>query len=388
MQVKGLLRYLGYISYSVLVVSLYPISSLLVHTKRNAFYKNSCLHISYMVHIPWYTVKLLRKHGINARYLAIGCSPVWDKCDYQFVPSRWRCIRAVQEFLFFWRVVAKYEVIHFHFMITLCDTGWELPLLRRLGRKLVFQYRGCEIRDREKNVRLHPEMNICEDCDYGATACKGEINLKRRRLANKYGDLSLITTPDLSDFAPDAIYLPFFAPEIEPAVSWKQKRGAHRLKIVHATNHPGIEGTEYIQKAIDNLVNQGYEIDFVSLTNSSHDRVLEEFATADLTIGKMKMGYYANAQIESMVMGVPTITHVRPEFMTEELRESGFIFSTLNELEETIRYYLDHPEELLMKRRIARSTILRIHNNERLVDQLVRMYQSLRCRENLVMFPV
>ena len=56
-----------------------------------------------------------------------------------------------------------------------------------------------------------------------------------------------------------------------------------------------------------------------------HDQVIKAFSEADLAIGKMKMGYYANTQIESMVIGVPTITYVRPEFITKELQDSGFI---------------------------------------------------------------
>jgi len=36
--------------------------------------------------------------------------------------------------------------------------------------------------------------------------------------------------------------------------------------------------------------------------------------------GKFTVGYYANAQIETMACGVPTVTYVREEFLTEQLR--------------------------------------------------------------------
>lgn len=111
-----------------------------------------------------------------------------------------------------------------------------------------------------------------------------------------------------------------------------------------------------------------------------YERVLEEYRTADIAIGKMKMGYYANGQIESMAMGVPTITYVRPEFMTEELMESGFIFSDLRRLEETLKHYLDNRGELSKKREIARSSILRLHDNDRIAQQLVDLYGSLKKR--------
>lgn len=148
------------------------------------------------------------------------------------------------------------------------------------------------------------------------------------------------------------------------------------IKIVHVTAHPGIEGTRYIEHAIQNLKAKGYRINFVFLRNVPHTRVMEELRTADLSIGKMKMGYYANAQIEAMAMGVPTITYVRPEFMTEELANSGFIFSTIDDLEATLEYYLLHPEELERKRRIARSSILSLHDNAALARRLIEFYAS------------
>ncbi len=349
----------------------------LIRLRRNSCYPNSVLHISYMVHIPYFTVGILRAHGMKADYMAIGRSEVWNKCDFQVSYSRNPLVAALQSFILFWTIVAKYETIHSHFMQTMSQHGWELPVLKRLGRKIVIHYRGCEARQRKKNVQLHPDMNICQECDYDAYCENDEVVRKRRALAERYGDLFLVTTPDLKDFVPGAVHQTFFAPEI-PINDSAESKPHSRIKIVHATNHPGIEGTSAIKEAIDRLKGKDYDIDFVFLKGVPYERVLEEYRTADMAIGKMKMGYYANGQIESMAMGVPTITYVRPEFMTEELKESGFIFSDLQRLEETLKYYLDNPGELAKKRKVARASILRLHDNDKLALQLIGLYGSLR----------
>lgn len=344
---------------------------------KNIKYDNSVLHISYMVHIPYYTTRTLRKYGLKADYLAVGGqSPWWNQYDYTFLPSSpW------QEFLFFWKVVARYEVIHSHFGIMLSRSGWELPVLKRLGRKIVVHYRGCEVRDPDKNMALHPQVNICQVCDYNRSVCRE--GKERVNLAQKYGDLFLVTTPDMRDFVPEAIHFPFFTPEIEyeqyAPVAKKCKPG-DEFKIVHVTNHPGIEGTEQIQAAVERLCAKGYKINFVFLRGVTPEQVLQEYRDADLSIGKMKMGYYANAQIESMFLGVPAVTYVRPEFMTPELESSGLIFTTLADLENTLEYYLTHPEELEKKRQIARSSILQLHHNERLAQQLIEAYAHVKAR--------
>jgi hypothetical protein len=374
------LRKIWDLLYFGTIALLYPINLILSRKRRHIVYKNSVLHISFMVHEPFYTVKILRKYGLKADYLAIGESPLWNKSDFCIKYSILPNIRALQEFFWFWRLVAKYDVIHSHFMVTLTMSGWELSVLKKMGRKIVIRYAGCEIRNREKNMTLHPDVNICQDCDYQASICKSEVNRKKRELFKKHGDVFLVTTPDMKDFVPEAEHFPFFAPEVNlQSCAYHSEQSIKKsvTKIVHATVHPGVEGTKHIERAINNLKNKGYKINFVFLNGVTHHRVLEEFQDADLSIGKMKMGYYANAQIESMFLGVPTITYVRPDFMNRELEDSGLIFTTIDKLQETLEYYLTHPEELENKRRIARASILRLHNNEKLAKRLIDLYQNI-----------
>ncbi len=374
------IRLIWELLYRVSIWALYPGNQILSLHARKRFTPASVLHISYMVHVPYFIVQTLRKHGVEADYMALGTSPVWDQCDYLVTFSRWPFIRAWQEFRIFWTIMARYQIIHSHFMVTLTYGGWEWPMLKKMGRRVVIHYRGCEIRDRENINQTFPEINICQECDYEAPPCRQKKILHRRRLAEKYGDLFLVTTPDLKMFAPQAIHLPFFLPEIDIDRYRKDIgviRNQNGLRILHATNQPGIEGTKAIQKAVENLRQKGYKIHFVFLRGVPYETVLKEMASADFSIGKMKMGYYANAQIESMFMGVPALTYVRPEFMTEELAHSGFIFTPLAKLEKTIEHYLQHPEELEKKRAIARSSILQMHDNERLVRQLELLYTRL-----------
>lgn len=351
----------------------------LVRLLGGGFRPESVLHVSYMVHIPYYTVQLLREAGYGADYMAVGRSPLWDKADYCYAfapPTGWR---TVVEWFWFWRVMARYETVHFHFMITHTALGWELDVLKRLGRTIVVHFRGCEARDRERNMALHPEVNICQACDYHPPICKRPENVLRRDLARDYADLILVTTPDMLDFVENGRHFPFFAPpaDVLPVGTGPRWPDRSRLRIVHVTAHPGIEGTAAIEAVVENLQSRSHPIDFVFLRDVPHERVLEAYADADLAIGKMKMGYYANAQIESLCCGVPTITWVRPDLMTPALEDTGFIFASLDTLEATIEALIANPEHLLAKRRIAKQSILRLHDNRALANELIALYRGL-----------
>ena len=362
--------------YYLVLTILRPVNYLLVFFRRHSVVDGSVLHISYPVHTPFYTVEVLRKHGVNADYLAVnGIDPQWHKFDHYFLQPAmpWT------ELFFFWKVIARYEIIHTHFGIMPSLSCWEVPVLKKLGRKIVVHYRGCEARDREINMARYPDMNICQDCDYHASKCRA--GKKVVRLYNKYADESLVTTPDMQDFMKNAIHAPFIAPLVDyDKYSGRPKAGLKkkRFKVVHATNHPGIEGTRHIIKVMESLKEKGFVIDFVYLQGVPHENILEELSDADLSIGKMKMGYYANAQIESMFLDVPAITYIRPEFITSELVRSGFIICHPDDLEKTLIYYLENPEALQQKRNIARRSILKIHDNDRLAAQLIDIYRRVR----------
>ena len=365
------------LGYRVTLAALMPVNYLLARVLAARVAPGSVLHVSSMVHVPYYMVRILREQGIQADYLAVGDSPWWNKADHHFRPTRLPLVSVLKEMWWVWSVVSRYEIVHAHFAVTLTRAGWEWPLLRRMGRQIVIQYRGCEIRNRERNQQLHPGMNICDECDYTPRLCEADVNVRRRRLAAAYGSAFLVTTPDMQDFAPEAMHIPFLIARTDLQSRPEGGRNGQPFKIVHATNHPGIEGTRHIRRAIDTLIARGFPIRYVELTGVTHDRVLSELADADLTIGKMKMGYYANLQIESMAAGIPTVTHVRPEFMTDALRDSGFIFASLDTLESVLEHYLSNPAALADKRARARASILRLHDSAAIVQQYAALYRRL-----------
>lgn len=331
-----------------------------------------------MVHIAYFTVKILRANGVAADYLAISKPGKW-KADFHF-PKSFGHLSAKErfrEFFFFWRVVARYPIIHSHFMITMSQSAWEMKFFRLMGGKWVVHARGCSERERDVNISLHPRMNICQDCDYNATICTNPVNRYRRAMTAHYADFRIVTTPDLKDFMHNGVHVPFFCPPLDPASVTATEKPARPFVIVHVTNHPGIEGSRYIEKAIENLRQDGYEIEFHFLSDMHNDEVLQFYRKAHLSIGKMKMGYYANAQIESLYFGVPAITYVRKEFVTPEIEQSGLILADLDTLQDTIRYYIDHPDALAEKTRIAHASVTKLHNNTRIAARYREIYESL-----------
>ena len=69
--------------YPACLAVLWPLNQLLARLMVNRVVPGSVLHVSYMGHIPYQSVRTLREHGVAADYLAVGHSRVWSLSDFQ-----------------------------------------------------------------------------------------------------------------------------------------------------------------------------------------------------------------------------------------------------------------------------------------------------------------
>ena len=120
-------------TYRASLVALTPVNALLARVMATRAVPGSVLHVSALVHVPYYTVRILREHGVNADYFAVGDSPWWNKADFHYRPAAGRWSPCCKEMWWVWRVVSRYEIVHAHFIVTLSRGGWEWPLLQADG---------------------------------------------------------------------------------------------------------------------------------------------------------------------------------------------------------------------------------------------------------------
>lgn len=343
--------------------------------RKSRLTTQSVIHVSYAVHIGTQNAEQLRKLGYHAEHLAIGSSKTWNGQNTTYSRPSFGPLVAWAEFRWFWGYLSRFEVIHSHFGLLPSSSGWEVAQAAAMGRTLVLHHRGCTSRNQAINEKLHPNPlhNICLDCDYSGKTCRSPIHHARLAAFKRAQALELVTTPDLRDFHPKALHLPFYAPPLTQRKSAPFRLG-ETLRIVQVTNHPGIEGVRYIREAVEKLQRAGRSLTYEVISESAHAQALEALASAHVTIGKMKMGYYANSQVESLALGVPAITWIREADLPSGLAESALILSDLADLEKTLLNIMDDPAFLESKSKLCHATIQRFHNNLAIAKSLAGFY--------------
>jgi hypothetical protein len=332
----------------------------------------SVLQLSIISHKPFMLSRVFRSQGLKSSYFALNMNVGggilnvgWDYGLRAGIPPG---RRKLLECFYLWAVLARYDVIHSHFKTFLSESAWELDYLKRLGKVVVSHFRGCDVRHRSLNMRLQPVLNCCQECDYPIGSCDTPYQHSQVALALRYADLRFVTTPDLIDFVPESEHIPFIHPvgidfdAIQPA-----PRDESVFRVVTSSNHDGIDGTRFIRAAVERLRQEGHRIELIEVGNTKYLDALALYKSADVYAGKLRMGYYNNANIESMMLGVPNMSYIREEFQSIA-PDCPIILTTPDTVYERLSYYIVRRDEL---RAIGAKgpEFVRVHHNPTMLAQ-------------------
>lgn len=122
-----------------------------------------------------------------------------------------------------------------------------------------------------------------------------------------------------------------------------QQSGA--VRILHSPSFPEAKGSVEIRTAIDRLIEEGYDIDYVCITGLANQRVLEEIVKSDIVVDQLYSDTpMAGFATEAAFLGKPVIVggyfkeHIRDWIPNELLPPTVFI--SPEEIFEAIKHLL------------------------------------------------
>ena len=74
---------------------------------------------------------------------------------------------------------------------------------------------------------------------------------------------------------------------------------------------------------------------------------------------------------------VPAITNVREDLLPDDFSDSGFFNLHPKYLEQVFNRILENPDELERRAQISRKYILKCHDNEKILNRMIQIYDSL-----------
>ncbi|MBI4474325.1 MAG: glycosyltransferase [Acidobacteria bacterium] len=224
-----------------------------------------------------------------------------------YKPVRWLQLRL----LFLW-AVAKHDVFIFGFGKSFFNLK-ELPLLKFLGKKLIFVFNGSDTRPPYLNGFYIADTGIPLPSLVSATASKKRMVTE----IEKYADCC-INHPLSAHFheKPFVNYLKIGNPaylDVAAKIDAGATRAADQnrtapVRVVHAPSQPALKGSAQFRAMVERFNSHGRRIDYVELRNRPHDEVLVELAKCDFVLDELYSDIsLAGLGTESASFGKPAL---------------------------------------------------------------------------------
>jgi glycosyltransferase involved in cell wall biosynthesis len=98
------------------------------------------------------------------------------------------------------------------------------------------------------------------------------------------------------------------------------------VRIAHAPNHRGFKGTEFVIAAVDQLREEGLDVELVLLERMQNREVRRVFTTeVDILVEQLIATGYAMNAVEGMAAGLPVLANLDDDRLTTLLRRYSYL---------------------------------------------------------------
>ncbi len=270
-------------------------------------------------------------------------------------------------------VIYKYNVFHFHFGISMLQNHVDLYLIKKFNKKIIMQHWGSDVRRIELAQEVTPFAV--------AKASSSEILASLDKLKD-YVDLCIVADMELFNYVkstysnikviPIAINL-----KTVTCKSPKAKMQSNEFVIVHAPTSQEFKGTEYVNRAVKNLIRKGYNINYKLVEGVSNERALEIYCTADLVVDQLRAGQFGFLAIENMVLENPVIAYISDYMKPYQAAELPIISADPNSIESCLEYWINHREELRAIGVNGKKYVEKYHDIDVISQAYIEVYKNI-----------
>lgn len=272
----------------------------------------------------------------------------------------WRGLQSLLTPLVFGWAVRRHDA--FVFLYASSFFGFrELPLLKRLGKAVVYVDCGSDVRPAylDGSVMAPERGATIDDCASRTRQTKRAV-LEIERHAT-----AIVSHPPfaLLHEAPFVSFLAIGIPRDAPGSTRTAVGRGDVVRILHAPSHPAAKGTPRVRAAIEALEKSGRAIDYVEITGRPYTELLDAVASCDIVVDSVYSDTpMAGLAADAALCGKPAVVG---GYAWDELRrftaESDFPPSQCchpDELERAIAQLVDDPDYRSALGRAAREFVV------------------------------
>lgn len=297
-----------------------------------------------------------RELGLASVAVAFGTNYLkYETDEVLYTSDRPQAVKDFRQWQLLWRIAREFDVVHYNFGTTILPSYYppqkyigakyprafyqafdlyrrfqdmrDLPLLKRLGKKIAVTYQGEDARQGDY-CRDHFEISPVGEVAPGYFSPEADEHNRRRIAAfDKYADRIYALNPDLLHVLPArAEFMPYASVDPRKWVPPADVRvgESKRPTVVHAPTDRRAKGTRFVLEAVERLRGDGVDFEFVLVEGLSHQEAVQLYKRADLLVDQLLYGWYGALAVELMALGRPVVCYIRQEdlkFIPAGMRE-------------------------------------------------------------------
>lgn len=288
----------------------------------------------------------------------------------------------------------NYDVFHFYSNWSLFPGKWlnldlfplyrDLPILRSLGKKIVFHRIGCSDSKLKTNFsKLDP--CVCSVCKAGFSGlCNDKKTAFQCFIQKKYGHATITGLPDMSDFDQESIYVPATI-DLD---RWKFKESrnisaAEPIKVIQVAGNldsrGDTKGVRYTTQAIKRLKESGCNVDLAIVDRIPIHNMPSVIERADIVVDQLLFGWFGLSAIEAMALGKPVIAYLREswlQFHCEHFSKPPIVEAHPKDLFTVLRELI-RKEDLPRLGLQCRRYVEEVHDPLKIGQKLIEQYSTV-----------
>ena len=289
---------------------------------------------------------------------------------------------AFQRVVLAWALM-RYDVFHFFADRGLLDSTQrlqinfeELAALRRARKRVYIYAYGADVRTRQATLALG-RWNFCVDCTEAPKYCTCHDTEAQRYISEVARNVTaLVSLGDMLTYMPTAKHINYWPLDLDRLSAVLPDALSGPLRVAHAPNHTHFKGSKYLERTIDRLKLQGYDIEYCKVQGVPNSQVIELFAQSDIVADQFIGGAYGYTALEAMALGKPVLSFVRSPDLVEAPEECPIINATPDELEQALLWILRNRERLRRIGEQGRRYVERWHGISAIAARLGQLYRE------------
>ncbi len=188
-------------------------------------------------------------------------------------------------------------------------TGLDLPFIRARGKSIVWRFTGADLRLASADMAINPHSAYRYGLEHPFDEDEQRAFLE---FLQCHVDQFIVPDAELGLHMPEAKIIPRALELSEWSHTGFNPDRRDKPLILHAPSRGAVKGSSFVQKAIEELHDEGLSFEHRYLEGVSHDEIKRQFANADIIVDQLHTGMGVTT-LEAWACGKAVVTNMREE---------------------------------------------------------------------------